>query len=113
MERVLKDDAIQEKAERARMDNILQSTGRGPSVTITNDDAPILKSLQIDNPAAKVLVDISKVQDDEVGDGTASVVILAGKLLREAQKLVNMKNHPMTIIADKPKKTKPFKRGHK
>ncbi|WVZ98368.1 hypothetical protein U9M48_043824, partial [Paspalum notatum var. saurae] len=121
MERVLKDDAIEEKGERARMasfvggmaisdlvkttlgpkgmDKILQSTGRGRSVTVTNDGATILKSLHIDNPAAKVLVDISKVQDDEVGDGTTSVVVLAGELLREAEKLVNMKIHPMTIIA--------------
>lgn len=43
--------------------------------------------------------DISKVQDDEVGDGTTSVVVLAGELLREAEKLVNKKIHPMTIIA--------------
>jgi len=80
-------------------DKILQSTGRGRSVTVTNDGATILKSLHIDSPAAKVLVDISKVQDDEVGDGTTSVVVLAGELLREAEKLVNMKIHPMTIIA--------------
>ncbi|PAN31634.1 hypothetical protein PAHAL_5G432900 [Panicum hallii] len=121
MERLFKDDAIEEKGERARMasfvgamaiadlvkttlgpkgmDKILQSTGRGRSVTVTNDGATILKSLHIDNPAAKVLVDISKVQDDEVGDGTTSVVVLAGELLREAEKLVNMKIHPMTIIA--------------
>lgn len=43
--------------------------------------------------------DISKVQDDEVGDGTTSVVVLAGELLREAEQLVNAKIHPMTIIA--------------
>jgi len=43
--------------------------------------------------------DISKVQDDEVGDGTTSVVVLAGELLREAEKLVASKIHPMTIIA--------------
>ena len=43
--------------------------------------------------------DISKVQDDEVGDGTTSVVVLAGELLREAEQLVNQKIHPMTIIA--------------
>jgi len=77
----------------------LQSTGRGREVTVTNDGATILKSLHIDNPAAKVLVDISKVQDDEVGDGTTSVVVLAGELLREAEKLVATKIHPMTIIA--------------
>ncbi|KAE9457200.1 hypothetical protein C3L33_10891, partial [Rhododendron williamsianum] len=81
------------------MDKILQSTGRGHSVTVTNDGATILKSLHIDNPAAKVLVEISKVQDDEVGDGTTSVVVLAGELLREAEKLVATKIHPMTIIA--------------
>lgn len=45
------------------------------------------------------LLDISKVQDDEVGDGTTSVVVLAGELLREAEKLVNTKIHPMTIIS--------------
>jgi T-complex protein 1 subunit beta len=143
--------------------------GRGQSITVTNDGATILKSIYIDNPAAKVLVgmvnlklsitshgvcehvvrsiackilrlnftmqsltgsqccsnfamfvlkyeskispsksiyiypylssDISKVQDDEVGDGTTSVVVLAGELLREAEQLVNQKIHPMTIIA--------------
>ncbi|CAI0435416.1 unnamed protein product [Linum tenue] len=121
IERILKDDASEEKGERARMasfvgamaiadlvkttlgpkgmDKILQSTGRGQTVTVTNDGATILKSLHIDNPAAKVLVDISKVQDDEVGDGTTSVVVLAGELLREAEKLVASKIHPMTIIA--------------
>ena len=45
------------------------------------------------------LIDISRVQDDEVGDGTTSVVVLAGELLREAEQLVNQKIHPMTIIA--------------
>ncbi|XWS20881.1 hypothetical protein CRYUN_Cryun30bG0007000 [Craigia yunnanensis] len=81
------------------MDKILQSTGRGHEVTVTNDGATILKSLHIDNPAAKVLIDISKVQDDEVGDGTTSVVVLAGELLREAEKLVAVKIHPMIIIS--------------
>lgn len=80
------------------MDKILQSMGRGQEVTVTNDGATILKAIYIDNPAAKVLVDISKVQDDEVGDGTTSVVVLAGELLREAEQLVNAKVHPMTII---------------
>lgn len=80
------------------MDKILQSMGRGNEVTVTNDGATILKSIYIDNPAAKVLVDISRVQDEEVGDGTTSVVVLAGELLREAELLVNQKIHPMTII---------------
>ena len=52
----------------------------------------------MDNAAAKVLVDISKAQDDEVGDGTTSVVVFAGELLRQAEQLVNQKVHPMTII---------------
>ena len=66
---------------------------------VTNDGATILKSLGIDNPAAKVLVDISKVQDDEVGDGTTSVVVLACELLKEAERLISLKIHPQTIIA--------------
>eukprot|EP00899_Mesostigma_viride_P027811 jgi/Mesvir1/8214/Mv12505-RA.1 len=81
------------------MDKILHSMGRGESVTVTNDGATILKSIYVDNPAAKVLVDISRVQDDEVGDGTTSVVVLAGELLRQAEDLINRKLHPMTIIA--------------
>ena len=65
---------------------------------VTNDGATILKSIALDNAAAKVLVNISKVQDDEVGDGTTSVAVLAAELLREAEKLVEQKIHPQTII---------------
>ena len=50
-----------------RMDKILQSVSKGPQVTVANDGATVLKSIYVDNPAAKVLIDISKVQDDEVG----------------------------------------------
>jgi T-complex protein 1 subunit beta len=57
-----------------------------------------LKSIPIDNAAAKILVDISKTQDAVVGDGTTSVVVLAGEFLREAEKLINMKIHPQTVI---------------
>ncbi|XP_046578872.1 T-complex protein 1 subunit beta-like [Haliotis rubra] len=78
------------------MDKILQGSN---SVEVTNDGATILRSIGVDNPAAKVLVDISKVQDDEVGDGTTSVVVLACELLREAEGLVSQKIHPQTIIA--------------
>ena len=70
------------------MDKILQSTSRGGNVSVTNDGATILKSVLIDNPAAKVLIDISKVQDDEVGDGTTSVCVLAGEFLRQAAELI-------------------------
>ena len=65
---------------------------------MTNDGATILKSIHVDNAAAKVIIDISKTQDDEVGDGTTSVAVLAGELLREAEKLVNLRVHPMTIV---------------
>ena len=65
---------------------------------ITNDGATILKSIHLDNPAAKILVDISKTQDEEVGDGTTSVTVLAGELLREGEKLIQQKIHPQTII---------------
>ncbi|KFV17519.1 T-complex protein 1 subunit beta, partial [Pterocles gutturalis] len=81
------------------MDKILLSTGRDSSVTVTNDGATILKAIGVDNPAAKVLVDMSKVQDDEVGDGTTSVTVLAAELLREAELLISKKIHPQTIIA--------------
>jgi T-complex protein 1 subunit beta len=67
-------------------------------IMVTNDGATILKAIALDNAAAKVLVNISKVQDDEVGDGTTSVAVLAAELLREAEKLVDKKIHPQTII---------------
>merc|ERR1711939_141321 len=79
------------------MDKILQSASTG-QILVTNDGATILKSIALDNAAAKVLVNISKVQDDEVGDGTTSVAVLAAELLREAEQLVNQKIHPQTII---------------
>lgn len=65
---------------------------------VTNDGATILSHLHVDNSAAKVLVDISKTQDEEVGDGTTSVCVLAGELLREAEKLINLRIHPQVII---------------
>lgn len=68
------------------------------NVMVTNDGATILKSIALDNAAAKVLVNISKVQDDEVGDGTTSVCVLAAELLREGEKLIHQKIHPQTII---------------
>ncbi|KAK2931962.1 hypothetical protein FoTM2_006418 [Fusarium oxysporum f. sp. vasinfectum] len=72
------------------MDKILQSASTA-EIMVTNDGATILKSIALDNAAAKVLVNISKVQDDEVGDGTTSVAVLAAELLREAEKLAALK----------------------
>lgn len=69
------------------------------SIEVTNDGATILRAVGVDNPAAKVLVEMSRVQDSEVGDGTTSVTVLASELIREAEKLVEMRIHPQTIIA--------------
>lgn len=120
--RILKNEAEEEKGEIARlslfvgaiaigdlvkstlgpkgMDKILVSYGRSAGqVQVTNDGATILKSVGVDNPAAKILVDMSRVQDDEVGDGTTSVTVLAAELLKEAEKLIEQKIHPQTIIS--------------
>ena len=79
------------------MNKILQSASTG-DINVTNDGATILKAIQLDNAAAKILVNISKVQDDEVGDGTTTVTVLAAELLREAEKLIAQKIHPQTIV---------------
>jgi T-complex protein 1 subunit alpha len=68
-------------------------------VTITNDGATILKQLEVQHPAAKVLVELSQIQDREVGDGTTSVVILAAELLKRANELVKLKVHPTSIMS--------------
>eukprot|EP01120_Amphizonella_sp_Union-15-10_P003562 TRINITY_DN1397_c0_g3_i1.p1 TRINITY_DN1397_c0_g3~~TRINITY_DN1397_c0_g3_i1.p1 ORF type:complete len:536 (-),score=138.67 TRINITY_DN1397_c0_g3_i1:62-1669(-) len=70
----------------------------GPRVTISNDGATILKQLEIVHPAAKTLVEIAKSQDEEVGDGTTSVVILAGGLLTETKNFIEEGVHPQVII---------------
>ncbi|RUS88137.1 hypothetical protein EGW08_004099 [Elysia chlorotica] len=68
-------------------------------VTITNDGATILKLLEVEHPAAKVLVELADLQDQEVGDGTTSVVIIAAELLKNADELVKCKIHPTSIIS--------------
>jgi len=67
-------------------------------VTVTNDGATILKMLEVEHPAAKVLCELAQLQDEEVGDGTTSVVIIAAELLRAADELIRQKIHPTTII---------------
>ncbi|NXR69792.1 TCPA protein, partial [Rhadina sibilatrix] len=67
-------------------------------VTITNDGATILKLLEVEHPAAKVLCELADLQDKEVGDGTTSVVIIAAELLKNADELVKQKIHPTSII---------------
>ena len=83
------------------MDKMLVS-GIG-DVVITNDGATIMKELDVQHPAAKMLVEVAKTQDNEVGDGTTSAVILAGQLLSKAEKLLDLDVHP-TIIVDGYKK---------
>ena len=64
------------------MDKILQSIGdptQRKTITVTNDGATILGSIYVDNPSAKILIDISRTQDEEVGDGTTTVAVLATK----------------------------------
>lgn len=116
---ILKDGATQTKGRDAQKNNITAAkliseivhTSLGPrgmdkmlvdslgDVTITNDGATILKEIDVQHPAAKMLVEISKATDNEVGDGTTSAVILAGALLENAESLILQDVHP-TIIVD-------------
>jgi archaeal chaperonin len=67
-------------------------------VTITNDGATILKEIDVEHPAAKMMVEISKTTDNEVGDGTTSTVVLAGSLLGKAEELIDKNVHPTVIV---------------
>lgn len=68
-------------------------------VVITNDGATIMKRLEVEHPAGKILVQLANLQDEEVGDGTTSVVVLAAELLRQANELVKSNVHPTSIIS--------------
>lgn len=68
-------------------------------VTITNDGATIVKMLEVEHPAGKVLVEVSQLQDSEVGDGTTSVVLIAAELLKRGNDLVKKKLHPTSVIS--------------
>ncbi|MEM3756540.1 MAG: thermosome subunit beta [Candidatus Bathyarchaeia archaeon] len=67
-------------------------------VTITNDGKTILDEMEVEHPAAKMMVEVAKAQDKEVGDGTTSVVVFAGELLNRAEDLLNKNIHPTVII---------------
>ncbi|MEM0000855.1 MAG: thermosome subunit alpha [Desulfurococcaceae archaeon] len=67
-------------------------------VTVTNDGATIVKEMEVQHPAAKLLVEVAKAQDAEVGDGTTSAVVLAGTLLAKAEELLDQDIHPSIII---------------
>jgi len=115
---VLKESALQQKGRDAQKNNIaaaklvaeLVRTSLGPrgmdkmlvdslgDVTITNDGATILKEIDVQHPAAKMMVEISKTVDNEVGDGTTSSVVFAGSLLAKAEELLDKDVHATVII---------------
>jgi thermosome len=68
-------------------------------ITITNDGAAILDEVEVEHPAAKMMVEVAKTQDDMVGDGTTTAVVLAGELLRRAEELLNQNIHPTVIVS--------------
>src|SRR4051812_15299439 len=67
-------------------------------VTVTKDGATLLRKVDVEHPAAKVLIEASNAVDNEVGDGTTSVVLLAGALIEKAEELLNMGIRPATIL---------------
>ena len=68
-------------------------------ITITNDGATVLDEIEVEHPAAKMMVEVAKAQDDEVGDGTTTAVVLAGELLKEAEELLLQNIHPTIIVS--------------
>jgi thermosome len=115
---ILKEGASETKGKEAQRNNInaaktvaqIVRTSLGPrgmdkmlvdslgDVTITNDGATILKEIDVQHPAAKMMVEISKATDNEVGDGTTSVVVLAGSLIEMAEELITKNVHPTVIV---------------
>src|SRR2546423_3957597 len=115
---ILKEGTKQNKGKEAQRNNItaaklvaeIVKSSLGPrgmdkmlvdtlgDVTITNDGATILKEMDIEHPAAKMMVEVAKSVDNEVGDGTTSSVIFAGALLEKAEDLINKHVHPSVIV---------------
>ncbi|HVO77269.1 MAG TPA: TCP-1/cpn60 chaperonin family protein, partial [Methanomassiliicoccales archaeon] len=90
-------DAVRSTLGPRGMDKMLvDSLG---DVVITNDGVTILKEIDVEHPAAKMLVEVAKTQDEECGDGTTTAVILAGELLKKAVDLVDSNVHPTIITA--------------
>jgi archaeal chaperonin len=67
-------------------------------IVVTNDGVTILREMDIEHPAAKMLVEVAKTQEDEVGDGTTTAVIIAGELLQKAEELLDLEIHPTTLV---------------
>ncbi len=115
---ILKEGTSENKGREAQRNNIMASkliaeiirSSLGPrgmdkmlvdsigDVTITNDGATMLKEIDVQHPAAKMMVEISKATDNEVGDGTTSAVIVAGALLEKAEELIAKEVHPTVIV---------------
>src|SRR5215208_330245 len=115
---VLKEGTTETRDKDARRNNItaakvvaeLVRTSLGPrgmdkmlvdslgDVTITNDGATILKEIDVQHPAAKMMVEVAKSVDNEVGDGTTSSVVLAGALIEKAEELIDKNVHPTVIV---------------
>ena len=116
---ILREGTTREKGKDARSNNILAAMAISDAVkstlgpkgmdkmlvdsmgntVITTDGAIILKELDIEHPAAKMIVEVAKSQDDECGDGTTSAVILTGELLKVAGGLLDQKIHPTVITS--------------
>jgi len=115
---ILREGSTQSRGKRAQKNNIaaakliaeIVKTSLGPKgmdkmlvdsmgdVTITNDGATMLKEIDVQHPAGKMIIEISKTVDSEVGDGTTSSVVLAGALLANAEELIEKGVHPMVIV---------------
>src|SRR5712691_3671132 len=115
---ILREGSTQSRGKRAHNNNIaaakliaeIVKTSLGPrgmdkmlvdsmgDVTITNDGATMLKEIDVQHPAAKMMVEIAKATDNEVGDGTTSAVVLAGALLEKAEELIDKDVHPIIIV---------------
>mgnify|MGYP000872516297 CR=1 FL=1 len=116
---VLKEGTTRSRGKEAQRNNIMASrvigevlrTTLGPrgmdkmlidslgDITITNDGATILKEIDVEHPAAKMMIEIAKTQDDMVGDGTTTAVVLAGELLKKAEELLDQNIHPIILVA--------------
>ncbi len=116
---VLKEGTTRNRGKEAQRNNIMAAkiigevlkTTLGPrgmdkmlvdslgDITITNDGAAILNEIEVEHPAAKMMVEIAKTQDDMVGDGTTTAVVLAGELLKKAEDLLDQNIHPTIIVS--------------
>src|SRR3989442_854493 len=115
---ILREGATQSRGKRAQNNNIsaakliaeIVKTSLGPrgmdkmlvdsmgDVTITNDGATMLKEMDVQHPAAKMIIEVAKTIDNEVGDGTTSSVVLTGALLANSEELINRGVHPTVIV---------------